>query len=146
VKRAVLMTMLAAPCLMASAGEPTTVANTVVLTKQLNDLGAQVFWTRRTDYCSLQIMMTPPAASGRLPAVKGSPLRKAQAIQVWMLRADGTVIAPLRMTDPILRQAGGFAVEYNYVFALSANEEAIAVALMLDGQYTIQRLTPLAAK
>lgn len=101
-----------------------------------------VLWTRRDDRLTLQIV---PASSGNAlrQVAKPDPNAKSfvERLQVWMLRADGTMIRPTGFATP-KRGKGREApvIEVLYAFPLSANQEAVAVAMQFDGQFYIQEL------
>ena len=66
------------------------------------------------------------------------------AIQAWLLKVDGTVIAAARRRVSISGQRpGGPADEALYSIPLPAGQEAVAVALMIDHDYYIEELKPL---
>jgi hypothetical protein len=102
-----------------------------------------VLWTRREDRLTLQIV--PPRAN-RI-SFPGNPAPKAQPfadrVQVWLLRADGTPIMPAGVSTPMVGSGvNARLVEVLYVFPLSANKEAVAVAMKFDDQLHIEELAP----
>jgi hypothetical protein len=101
-----------------------------------------VLWTRREDRLTLQIV---PARANRVsypgnPAPKGHSF--ADSVQVWLLKADGTMITPAGMSTPrVGKGPDARLLEVLYVFPLSAEREAVAVAMRFDDQFYIEALT-----
>ena len=96
-----------------------------------------VLWTVRTDHCTLQVVF-PNAA--RVPRNAKTP-----DVQVWLLKADGTTIAPTRRLDPSasdknLRQPMGTEILFD--FPLSADRDAVAAAIRVDDVFHIESITP----
>lgn len=135
-------------------------AQTQVVGQDLTKLRAEgkvdsVMWTRRADHYSLQVVFpkrtSPPAA----PAASAptTPALAYPDVRVWLLRKDGTTIAPMRRQAvspdgsriPMARGAPDRVarVEVTYAFPLSAGEEAVAVAMDVDGVHRIEPLQPL---
>ncbi len=100
-----------------------------------------VVWTVRPKLCTLQIVF-----SNRPPAQNVADFRKVQppSVQAWLLRADGSAIPSTGRAEPNapnkLRQPLG--VEVLLGFPLSADTEAVAVALRVDDQFLIERFPP----
>ena len=127
-------------------------AETPVLAKDLNTARlpgkvAAVLWTVRTDHCTLQIVF--PNAGRIAQAVRNDPEFKARRpdIQAWLLKADGTLIAPTRRLEPGVaakdrRQPYGVEILFDY--PLSADKEAVAAAISIDGEFYIEQLGSLA--
>ena len=121
-----------------------------VPTRDLNGLHVPgkvvaVLWTVRAEHCTLQVVF---ANAGRIGQVmrddsKGRPERPR--LQVWLLKADGTVIAPSGRIEPG-NNAGTkdprypYGVEINFVFPLSADQDAIAAAVQVDDGFYIEPL------
>lgn len=121
-------------------------------------------WTQRSDQYTLQIVFPDPFAAvatrsrpagGAPPGVAVSTREQIAETQVWLLAKDGSVISPVSSSGKrdlnrgtalklaSLRYLGETPVELQYIFPLSARENAIAVAVMLDGKLYIDRLKPL---
>jgi hypothetical protein len=126
-----------------------------VLTRDLNaprvpGKVAAVLWTVRTDQCTLQVVF--PNAGRIAQAVQNDPKLRPQRphVQVWLLKADGTLIAPLRRLEPGAPPPGKknpsqpYGVEVNFAFPLSAAGEAIAAALQIDDGFYVEPLTTAA--
>ncbi|HTQ37054.1 MAG TPA: hypothetical protein VMH77_08460 [Steroidobacteraceae bacterium] len=122
---------------------------TVVLMRDVRDMDAQVQWTRRVDHYTLQIGLKsntlgstlglPSLVSGKTGLASPKPLpHDNPPVQVWLLRADGTMIPPDRATYNTPENM--LVTEYNFVYPTSAGEQAVAVAVMISGRYFIQRL------
>ncbi len=126
--------------------------------RDLQDLGALVQWTRRTDYYTLQIVApVAPVAPVALSKVLSDSIVLAGSIesqttrevpkpvpvtQVWLLRADGTVIPPLRSSSAHMGRLDSPSVEDTFAFAISEGARAVAVAVMVNGHYSIGPLAP----
>lgn len=104
---------------------------------------AAVLWTVRRDRCTLQVLLPPPRA---MRIVQGKPLPPAPKIQVWLSRADGSVIRPdsrwesSNFDAPGPRKPGAPAPEVNFIFPLSAGSEAAAASVEIDGQVFSDRI------
>jgi hypothetical protein len=112
-----------------------------------------VMWTRRETHFTLQISRRTAAERGNFripaqapPAAAGPDQDK---VQVWLLRADGTHIAPLHGPgllpsvsdmERCIRCLGYWA---SFSFPLSAGGEAVAVAMQFNDQFRIERLPAL---
>lgn len=112
-----------------------------------------VMWTRRPTHFTLQISRRTAeergnfrAASQAAPAAGTSSQDK---VQVWLLRADGTQIAPLHgpgllpsisSMQSCIRCLGYWI---SYSFPLSAGDEAVAVAMQFNDQFRIEKLPAL---
>jgi hypothetical protein len=113
-------------------------AETQVLAKNLNAARASgkvaaVLWTARTDHCTLQVVF--PKTSRVSQAIQ--PPR----VQVWLLKADGSLIAPTQRADPGKRTSG--QPEVLFAFPLSADREAVAAAIRVDDAFYIEPLSSL---
>ena len=120
-------------------------AETQVLAKDLNAARASgkvaaVIWTVRVENCTLQVVF--PKA-GRVTLKSQRP-----SVQVWLLKADGSLIAPTQRAEPgttarekDIRQPYG--VEVLFAFPLSADKEAVAVAIRVDDAFYIEPLSSL---
>jgi hypothetical protein len=124
---------------------------TPVVTKDLNGSRvpgkvAAVLWTVRADQCTLQVVF--PNAGRIAQAVQNDPKLRPQRphVQVWLLKADGSLIAPLRRLEPGVPAAGKrnprqpYGVEVNFSFPLSADGEAIAAAIQVDDSFYVEPL------
>jgi hypothetical protein len=124
-------------------------AETQVLAKDLNAARtpgkvAAVIWTVRTDHCTLQVVF--PNAGRIAQAMQDDPELKPQRprVQVWLLKADGSLIAPTQRAEPgkkDIRQPYG--VEVLFAFPLSADKEAVAAAIRVDDAFYIEPLSSL---
>jgi hypothetical protein len=128
------------PAVSAQQGAPV-----MVLAHDLKQLGGWAQWTRRDGYCTLQIILGGIAPPDRQTVVTGVPSpataqRKFPATQVWVLRADGTVLPVLRTATEPPKNLRESTVTYTYAFSESASRDAAAVAVMIDGRYFIERL------
>ena len=138
-------------------GSPAAAAETEipVSTRDLNAARvpgkvAAVLWTVRADHCTLQVVF--PNAGRIAQAVQNDPKLRPQRphVQVWLLKADGTLIAPLRRLEPGAPVAGKrnprqpYGVEVNFAFPLSADGEAIAAAIQIDDGFYVEPLKPVA--
>ncbi len=142
-----LLIALAAMCCCPATYPQAPVAPEAIIARDLKKLrvpgkvGA-VLWTRREDHLTLQVV--PPGTSRVLSQVSkpGADTQSfADRIQVWLLRADGTMITPIGYATPQKgkgREAPVIEVLYSY--PLSANVEAVAVAMKIDGQFLIEEL------
>lgn len=117
-----------------------------------------VVWTRRNESYTLQVVLQMPveyqiaskvaaqrAAQGLAPAPPATP--KLPQVQAWLLKLDGT-LAARNAGSPAFpaatRASDGVPLEVKYSFPMSAAEEAVAVAIMVDGVYYIEPLKPFA--
>lgn len=92
-----------------------------------------VLWTRRSDRYTLQVIFPLPPTATRIV-----PLKNAPPVDVWLLKADGTVI-PVTREPPLAN-----TLEVGFSVSLAAGETAVAAALRIDDQYFIEALQPLA--
>jgi hypothetical protein len=109
-----------------------------------------VLWTRRSDSCTLQVVL--PRPSPVAVRVRQSPQQNPQAqsqeypkIQVWLLRSDGTIISWTRRYEtPTSAKTciRCIASEVNYSFPLSASRDAVAAAISVDDDFYIEPLEP----
>ena len=122
-------------------------ADPQVLAKDLNAARtsgkvAAVIWTVRAEHCTLQVVF--PKTSRVSPARQ--PIQRPR-IQVWLLKADGTLIAPTQRVEPgtthdkYIRHPYG--VEILFAFPLSADKEAVAAAIRVDDAFYIEPLGSL---
>lgn len=119
---------------------------------------SSVVWTRRGDSCTLQVVLqmttefqlaakiaAQRAAAGQAGATLATP--KLPQVQAWLLRLDGTLISrsPGSAAFPeAVKASDGVPLEVKYSFPQSAAQEAVAVAIMVDGAYYIEPLQPFA--
>jgi hypothetical protein len=113
-------------------------ADTQVLAKDLNAARtsgkvAAVIWTVRAERCTLQVVF--PNA-GRVNLKQQRP-----SLQVWLLKADGGLIAPTQRVEPGKRTYG--QPEVLFAFPLSADKEAVAAAIRVDDAFYIEPLSSL---
>ena len=113
-------------------------AETQVLAKDLNAARASgkvaaVIWTVRAEHCTLQVVF--PKTSRVSPAIQ------RPHIQVWLLKADGSLIAPTQRAEPGKRTYG--QPEVLFAFPLSADKEAVAAAIRVDDAVYIEPLSSL---
>ena len=85
----------------------------------------------------------PIMVSARPAATPEDPPR----IQVWLLRADGTQITPIAVSNepPAAKgcSSGSMTNEILYRFPSTESAQAAAVAISVDDQYYIEKLRPL---
>ncbi len=127
-------------------------AETQVFAKDLNAARtpgkvAGVIWTVRAERCTLQVVF--PNGGRIAQAMQDDPKLKKQppSVQVWLLKADGSLIAPTQRAEPgtkNLRQPYG--VEVLFAFPLSADKEAVAVAIRVDDAFYIEPLSSLSSE
>ena len=113
-------------------------AETQVLARDLNAARtsgkvAAVIWTVRVDHCTLQVVF-PNASRVNLKQQRPS-------VQVWLLKADGSLIAPTQRAEPGKRTYG--QPEVLFAFPLSADREAVAAAIRVDDAFYIEPLSSL---
>lgn len=99
-------------------------------------LGA-VLWTRRADVCTLQLVIKVPnvLSSGGRPV-------SLPRIQVWLLKPDGSTVPWSQVINPDKSKIGGrtIALDMMYRYPLSASQDAVAAAIMVDDQYYVEPL------
>jgi hypothetical protein len=130
-----------------------------VLARDLNKLRAPgkiaaVLWTIRKDSCTLQVVLPNPGSRMVRTSQDGAathPKPQQTRIQVWLLRADGNIIPAVRQWESpgfnhtkLLTRGSG--PEVNYSFPLSASTQAVAAAVMIDGDFYIEQLTPFSSE
>ena len=116
---------------------------------------AAVLWTRRDDHFTLQIMRREEGGQVRVasrPALSSANTRFVGDLQVWLLKADGTVVLPTRKLEAPTK-AGCIATplipkpclgyETLYSFPIAAGAEAVAVAMSLGDLFAIEKLPVL---
>jgi hypothetical protein len=134
---------------------------TPVLAQDLQNLRipgkvSSVTWTRRDESCTLQVVLQMPteyqsatkdavqrAAQGLAPAPPPTP--RLPQLQAWLLRADGTLIGRNPGSGafpPAIKTNDGIPLEVRYSYPPSAAQDAVAVAIMVDGVYYIEQLKP----
>lgn len=127
----------------------TVQAEPQVLAKDLNAARmpgkiAAVLWTVRTERCTLQVIF--PTGGRIAQAMHDDPKLKLHrpSVQVWLLKADGGLIAPTERAEPgtkDIRQPYG--LEVLFAFPLSADKEAVAAAIRVDDAFYIEPLSSL---
>jgi hypothetical protein len=113
-------------------------AETQVLAKDLNAARASgkvaaVIWTVRTDHCTLQVVF--PKSSRVTQAIQ------RPRVQVWLLKPDGSLIAPTQRAEPGKSTYG--QPEVLFAFPLSADRDAVATAIRVDDAFYIEPLSSL---
>jgi hypothetical protein len=136
-------------CIPAQSLFATDGAGPQVLAKDLNAARtpgkvAAVLWTVRAEHCTLQVVF--PNAGRIAQAMRDDPKLKQRrpSVQVWLLKADGSLIAPTQRAEPgskDIRQPYG--VEVLFVFPLAADKEAVAAAIRVDDAFYIEPLSSL---
>lgn len=124
-------------------------ADTQVLAKDLNGARtpgkvAAVIWTVRAERCTLQVVF--PNAGRIAQAMRDDPKLKQQrpSVQVWLLKADGSLIAPTQRADIGTRDIRQpYGAEVLFAFPLSADKEAVAAAIRVDDAFYIEPLSSL---
>ena len=120
-----------------------------VLAKDLNAARtpgkvAAVIWTVRTDHCTLQVVF--PNAGRIAQAMRDDPKLKRQrpSVQVWLLKADGSLVEPTQRVDPGKNgPREPYGAEVLFAFPLSADKEAVAAAIRVDDAFYIEPLSSL---
>jgi len=133
----------------ASSPFTTVDAETQVLAKDLNAARtpgkiAAVIWTVRAERCTLQLVF--PNAGRIAQAMRDDPKLKPQrpSVQVWLLKGDGSLIEPTQRAEPGIKDIRQpYGVEVLFAFPLSADEEAVAVAIRVDDAFYIEPLSSL---
>jgi hypothetical protein len=130
----------------ASSSSAAVDAETQVLAKDLNAARASgkvaaVIWTVRTEHCTLQVVFPK---TGRFSL----PMRERPRVQVWLLKADGSLIAPTQRAEPDTTSHENvsrhpYADEILFAFPLSADKEAVAAAIRVDDAFYIEPLSSL---
>jgi len=133
----------ALPCHAVTQDAPPVLAQDLGRLRIAGKVGA-VLWTVRTDSCTLQVV--PPSPGRISDAVSHDPKMSRQAphVQVWLLKADGSVIAPVAMKSGPGPGTVAARPELTFRFPRSASSEAVAAAMMVDGEYYIDGLKPSA--
>jgi hypothetical protein len=124
-------------------------AETQVLAKDLNAARtpgkvAAVIWTVRAEHCTLQVVF--PNAGRIAQAMRDDPKLKPQrpSVQVWLLKADGSLIAPTQRAEPGKKDMQQpYGIEVLFAFPLSADKEAVAAAIRVDDSFYIEPLSSL---
>jgi hypothetical protein len=108
---------------------------TKVLTIKVPGKVDSVFWSVKSDLCTVQISFPSVRQDQKQP--------EHSRTQVWLLKADGTTI-PLKSKPPTVGISNGGWNTFSdiYTFAPSAQTEAIAVVVSIDDQIFVERLTP----
>ncbi|MDQ2639820.1 MAG: hypothetical protein M3Y79_04485 [Pseudomonadota bacterium] len=102
-------------------------------------------WTRRSEGYTLQVVLKVNLFGEMATGVRITPREPSATVpkvQVWLLRADGTLIQPRQTSLPGTQSVRPrtVAVEARYLFPESAGTEGVAVALQVDGEFYIQKL------
>jgi hypothetical protein len=106
---------------------------------------AAVLWTVREEHCTLQIVFPN---SGRIAQARrddAAVTLQRPRVQVWLLKADGTLIAPDGRLEPgttagRMDRRQPYGVEINFVYPLSADKEAVAAAIQVDDAFYVEPL------
>jgi hypothetical protein len=100
-----------------------------------------VLWTVRADNCTLQVVFPSRSQLQERGPEQTRQKRERPAVQIWLLKGDGTVIAPVRRADvgpPDLLHPYG--IEIAFAFPRSVENDAVAVAMRVDDVFKIQAL------
>jgi hypothetical protein len=134
---------VALACCMATTPRATAQERTSVVAQDLNSARASgklaaVLWTRRADVCTLQLVIN--WRGSMLPVTAKRP--SLPQIQVWLLKADGSTVPWSRVIYPDMKNVSvrTNAVDLMYRYPLSASQDAVAAAIMIDDQYFIEQL------
>jgi hypothetical protein len=112
---------------------------------------AAVLWTRRSDYYTLQIAKPNMGRILRVSAQDTSFRSQPSNIQMWLLRADGTVITPLwRSIDPAPEPASSAKkgpattpmTDVIFRYPLSAGTQAVAAAIQIGDTFIVDQIEP----
>lgn len=114
------------------------------------NLADNVFWTRRTDRFTLQVLTDfrpSPKPEGVAPKPAAAVGRELPNIEVWLLRKEGAAIpsiqrwqsafATSKARDPRQRKA-----EVLYAYSLSEGAEAVAAVICTDGDCIVRKISP----
>lgn len=151
---AVLGFTFSAGALPASSAADTAVVGVALTDLEIPGQVSAVLWTRRTDRITLQINRRTAEEYQRQLATARNPdsLRAVQdEVRIWLLRADGTHIAPTGRSERSESSKGRcdarnlrcLGYQIYYAFPLAAGEEAVAVAMQFNDQFLIQKLPRL---
>jgi hypothetical protein len=121
------------------AAEPPAAGAGPLETKVLNikfpDRAGAVIWAAHNDFCLIQITFPTGREGGK----------EAPATQVWLLKADGTIIPPkekpFTFSDAPANRA---SVATSYVFPASAKAEGVAAVVSVGSDFFVERLLPKA--
>ena len=107
---------------------------------------AAVIWTVRAERCTLQVVF--PNADRISQAMRDDPklTRQPPRVQVWLLKGDGSLIAPTQRVEPRTTGKGlrqPYGLEILFAFPLSADMEAVAAAIRVDNAFYIEPLSSL---
>ena len=94
-----------------------------------------VFWSVTRDLCTIQVSF--------LPVRDGQVRPEHPRTQVWLLKADGTVIPQTYKpsTDGV-SMANSTTYSTMYVFPALAKTEATAAVVSIDNDFFVERLLP----
>lgn len=92
-----------------------------------------VFWVTQNDLCTIQF---------GFPLVRDDEQQPEHAgTAVWLLKADGSAIAPARKTGRVGVSKSGYVTESDvYTFPASARTDAVAVVVSIDDELFTERL------
>jgi hypothetical protein len=87
--------------------------------------------------CTLQLVIKVPNVSSS----GGRPVSLPR-IQVWLLKPDGSTVPWSQVINPDKSKIGGrtIALDMMYRYPLSASQDAVAAAIMVDDQYYVEPL------
>ena len=111
----------------AQSSEPQNVATQRIASPRASSKVGAVFWTRRTDHYTLQVVF---------PRSSAICARPNTVVTVWLLRADGGAI-------PVSRDPVASCSEDLYSVSLSDGPSAVAVAFRIDDEYYIEGIKKL---
>jgi hypothetical protein len=94
-----------------------------------------VFWTIQAHLCSIHISF--------LSVPDGQKQLEHPRTQVWLLKADGSVIPPKEKPSTIgISMVNHTTDSISYVFPPSAKTEACAAVISIDDGFFVERLPP----
>lgn len=114
--------------------------------KQLRDASRTqaVLWTMRRSYCTLQIVQGIGTRVARAAGTQPETAPLSTRIQAVLIMPGGERVAPTGQWETPAGNTGVLsrqtAHELLYAFPLQAGREAVAIALIVDGQEHMQRL------
>ena len=111
----------------AGEGEPT------VLKIKVPGKVPAVFWSVTSELCIIQINFPSVLNDAELP--------KFADTQVWLLKGDGTAIAPDKSSAAPVWTSGGYkTASFVHLFPKAAATQGIGVVLSIDGELFVEKL------
>jgi hypothetical protein len=94
---------------------------------------SSAYWSVQHSVCMVQI---------DLPLFpKGEQMPLAPAIQVWLLKSDGTAIAKINKPHVVAIEKDAWErPTIDYLFAPTAAEDAVAIVVQIDGEFLVESL------